>query len=81
VRSRVKVVGSGHSFTAIGRIAPALMAEVAASRVPSDRAVILGSLIALPAAAWGLLIWQSVAMDDNMSLTMGMGAPLFIAHG
>jgi predicted metal-binding membrane protein len=56
------------------------MAEVAAtSRVPSDRAVILGSLIALAAAAWGLLIWQSVAMDDDMSLTMGMGAPLFIA--
>ena len=56
------------------------MAEVAAaSRVPSDRAVILGSLIALAAAAWGLLIWQSVAMDDEMSLTMGMGAPLFIA--
>jgi predicted metal-binding membrane protein len=56
------------------------MAEVAAtSRVPSDRAVILGSLIALAAAAWGLLIWQSVVMDNTMSLTMGMGAPLFIA--
>ena len=56
------------------------MAEVAAaSRVPSDRAVILGSLIALAAAAWGLLIWQSVAMDDEMSLTMGMSPPLFIA--
>lgn len=56
------------------------MTEVAAtSRVPSDRALILGSLIALAAAAWGLLIWQSVVMDDDMSLTMGLGAPLFIA--
>jgi predicted metal-binding membrane protein len=56
------------------------MADVAfTSRVPSDRAVILGSLIALAAAAWGLLIWQSVVMDDTMSLTMGLGAPLFIA--
>ncbi|HUF52902.1 MAG TPA: DUF2182 domain-containing protein [Dehalococcoidia bacterium] len=56
------------------------MAEVAAtSRVPSDRAFILASLIALAAAAWGLLIWQSAVMDADMSLTMGMGAPLFIA--
>ena len=56
------------------------MADVAfTSRVLSDRAVILGSLIALAAAAWGLLIWQSVVMDDTMSLTMGLGAPLFIA--
>lgn len=56
------------------------MGEVAAPRhVTSDRTVILASLIALAVAAWGLLIWQSVAMDNDMSLTMGMGAPLFIA--
>lgn len=56
------------------------MAEAAATyRTPSGRALILASLIALAAAAWGVLIWQSVVMDDEMSLTMGMGAPLFIA--
>jgi predicted metal-binding membrane protein len=55
------------------------VAEVAAaSRVPSDRALILGSLIGLAAAAWGLLIWRWTVMDDEMSLTMGMSAPLFI---
>lgn len=44
-----------------------------------ERNLILGSLLLLAAAAWGLLIWQSSVMDDSMSLTMGMGAPLFIA--
>lgn len=56
------------------------MAEATATyKVPSDRALILASLIGLTAAAWGLLIWQSLVMDDDMSLTMGFGAPLFIA--
>ena len=56
------------------------MADAAsAHRVRSDRALILASLLALAAAAWGVLIWQSAVMDDDMSLTMGMGAPLFIA--
>lgn len=55
-----------------------------------ERALILGALLALAAAAWGVLIWQSIAMrDDAMGgdamggdptgLTMGMGAPLFVA--
>jgi len=56
------------------------MTEVAVTRrVPPDRALIFGSLIALAAAAWGLLIWQSAVMDDEMTLTMGLGAPLFLA--
>lgn len=48
-------------------------------RIATDRALILTSLLGLAAAAWGVLIWQSAAMDDDMSLTMGMSAPLFIA--
>jgi len=46
------------------------------------RALILGSLLALAAAAWGVLIWQSSVTDmedmDNV-LTMDMGIPLFLA--
>jgi predicted metal-binding membrane protein len=46
------------------------------------RALILGSLLVLAAAAWAVLVWQSsmTDMDDvgNM-LTMDMGAPLFLA--
>ncbi|HUF52786.1 MAG TPA: DUF2182 domain-containing protein [Dehalococcoidia bacterium] len=44
-----------------------------------ERNLILGSLLLLAAAAWGLLIWQTSVMDDSMSLTMGLGAPVFIA--
>ncbi|MDO8617198.1 MAG: DUF2182 domain-containing protein [Dehalococcoidia bacterium] len=47
--------------------------------LPRERNLILGSLLVLAAIAWGLLVWQSVVMDDEMSLTMGMGAPVFIA--
>ena len=47
--------------------------------LPRERNLILGSLLALAAGAWGLLIWQSTVMDGEMSLTMGMGAPLFVA--
>lgn len=46
------------------------------------RALILGSLLVLAAAAWAVLIWQSSMADteriENM-LTMDMGAPLFLA--
>jgi predicted metal-binding membrane protein len=56
------------------------MATTTAERgLVSDRGLILGSLIILAAGAWGLLIWQSAVMDDDMSLTMGFGAPLFLA--
>jgi predicted metal-binding membrane protein len=54
-------------------------ADVADYPLPRERNLILGSLLLLAAAAWVLLIWQSTVMDDEMSLTMGMSAPLFIA--
>lgn len=45
-----------------------------------ERNLILGILLVLAAAAWAVLIWQSQMMDDDdMGLTMGMSAPLFIA--
>ena len=47
--------------------------------LPRERNLILGSLLVLAGFAWALLIWQSAVMDDEMSLTMSMGAPLFIA--
>jgi predicted metal-binding membrane protein len=47
--------------------------------LPRERNLILGSLLVLAGLAWALLIWQSTVMDDDMSLTMSMGAPLFIA--
>jgi len=46
--------------------------------LPRERNLILASLLALAGAAWAVLAWQSTGMDD-MSLTMGLGAPLFIA--
>jgi len=54
-------------------------ANVADYPLPRERNLILGSLLVLAAGAWALLIWQSAVMDDEMSLTMSMGAPLFIA--
>jgi predicted metal-binding membrane protein len=56
-----------------------MMETISAYPLPRERNVIIGSLLALAAAAWGLLIWQSARMGDAMGLTMGMGAPLFIA--
>jgi predicted metal-binding membrane protein len=47
--------------------------------LPAERNLILASLLALAAAAWALLIWQDAVADEEMSLTMGMGAPLFLA--
>jgi predicted metal-binding membrane protein len=47
--------------------------------LPRERNLILGSLLALAAAAWALLIWQTAVTDEDMSLTMGMSAPLWIA--
>lgn len=46
--------------------------------LPRQRNLILGALLVLAAAAWALLAWQGRGTDD-MSLTMGMGAPLFLA--
>jgi predicted metal-binding membrane protein len=47
--------------------------------LPRERNLIIGSLLALTAAGWGVLIWQSAIMNEEMSLTMGMSAPLFVA--
>lgn len=45
-----------------------------------ERNLILGTLLGLAAAAWAVLLWQSQMMDEeDMGLTMGMSAPLFIA--
>src|ERR1041385_4975537 len=45
-----------------------------------ERNLILGCLLVLAAAAWGILIWQSRMTDEEaMGLRMGMSAPLFIA--
>ena len=46
--------------------------------LPRERNLILGSLLVLAGAAWAVLAWQG-AETDEMSLTMGMSAPLFIA--
>jgi predicted metal-binding membrane protein len=51
-----------------------------ANPLQRERNLILGILLILAAAAWGVLIWQSRMMDDEeMGLTMGLSAPLFIA--
>jgi predicted metal-binding membrane protein len=47
--------------------------------LPRERNLILGSLLVLAAAAWAILIWQAAVMDEDMSLTTGMSAPLWIA--
>jgi predicted metal-binding membrane protein len=52
---------------------------VAAYPLPAERNVIIASLAVLTAAAWAILAWQSTNFDDEMSLTMGMGAAVFIA--
>jgi len=51
----------------------------AAYPLPRERNLILASLLVLAGVAWALLVWQWAVMDEEMSLTMGMGAPLFIA--
>lgn len=61
------------------------MSNVTTYPFTRERNVILGVLLSLAAAAWSALIWQArqlqddAMMDDQMGLTMGMGAPLFIA--
>src|SRR3990170_4438221 len=63
----------------VGRTARAGDVE-ASYPLARERNLILASLLVLAAAAWAVLVWQSQMMDDEaMGLTMGMGAPLFIA--
>ncbi len=48
--------------------------------MPRERNLILVALLALAAAAWAMLLWQQPsAAPMAMGLTMGMGAPLFLA--
>src|SRR3972149_10577861 len=45
-----------------------------------ERNLLLASRLVLAAAAWAVLAWQSRQADEAMmGLTMGMGAPLFLA--
>lgn len=57
------------------------MAGTASYPLPRERNLILGSLLVLAAAAWGVLIWQARTADAEMAMrpTMGIGAPLFLA--
>src|SRR3954447_9981205 len=65
------------------------METTGAYPLPRERNLILAVLLVLAAAAWGVLIWQSVAMrnaamgdagmgDAANGLTMGMSALLFV---
>lgn len=53
-------------------------ASEASYPLPRERNLILASLIVLAGAAWALLAWRGAEMDE-MTLTMGLGAPLFVA--
>ena len=47
-----------------------------------QRNIILALLLVVAAAAWTMLVWQSLGMDADMQMyspTMGMKAPLFLA--
>jgi predicted metal-binding membrane protein len=52
---------------------------IATYPLPRERNFILGALITLSAATWSVLIWSRGVIDHDMSLTMGMNAPLWIA--
>jgi len=55
------------------------MAQSTSQTLQRERYLILGGLLVLSALAWVFLIWQSSMMSNQMGLTMGMGALLFIA--
>jgi predicted metal-binding membrane protein len=55
------------------------MAQSSGQTLQRERYLILGGLLILSALAWIFLIWQSSMMSNQMGLTMGMGALLFIA--
>jgi predicted metal-binding membrane protein len=47
-----------------------------------QRNIVLGLLLALAAAAWAALVWQSAGAETDMAMaspTMGLRAPLFLA--
>lgn len=50
-----------------------------AAPLTRERNLVLVALLLLAAGAWVAVIWQSRSADDEMmSLTMGMGAPVFL---
>jgi predicted metal-binding membrane protein len=50
-----------------------------AAPLTRERKLVLAALLLLAAGAWVAVIWQSRPADDEMmSLTMGMGAPIFL---
>lgn len=55
------------------------MAQITTYPMARERNLILGSLLVLAAASWALLAWQRAVTDNEMWLTMGMEAPLFMA--
>jgi len=58
------------------------MDNAQANPLSVQRNVILGLLLALAAAAWAVLVWQSADADMGMTMaspTMGLRAPLFLA--
>jgi predicted metal-binding membrane protein len=57
------------------------MDEAHANPLSVQRNIILGLLLALAAAAWAVLVWQSADADTDMTMassTMGLRAPLFL---
>ena len=57
------------------------MDDAQANHLSVQRNIILGLLLALAAAAWAVLVWQSGGTNTNMvmnSITMGLRAPLFL---
>ena len=54
------------------------MSHSATRSLQLQRNVILGLLLAVAAASWGLLIWQQSGMAMSTP-TMGLRAPLFLA--
>lgn len=58
------------------------MPRAPTARFSTQRSIIAGLLIALAAAAWALLVWQTGNTGTDMAMTsptMGMRAPLFLA--
>lgn len=57
------------------------MDDAQANSLSVQRNIILGLLLALAAAAWAVLVWQSGGTNTDMvmnSITMGLRAPLFL---
>jgi len=56
------------------------MSNYAPPTLGRERSILLVSLLALAIAGWVVVIWQASQADTRMGgLTMGMGAPLFLA--